>query len=52
VSTVRTDGSAALSARRPCCWATPTICGDRIFMRVVTTTGDARQEKLVCIGTP
>jgi outer membrane protein assembly factor BamB len=33
-------------------WATPTICGDRIYMRVVTGTGDMRKEKLVCIGTP
>jgi outer membrane protein assembly factor BamB len=33
-------------------WATPTICGDRISMRVVTGTGDMRREKLVCIGTP
>ncbi|MCX7431044.1 MAG: PQQ-binding-like beta-propeller repeat protein [Planctomycetia bacterium] len=33
-------------------WATPAICGDRILMRVVTGTGDMRQEKLVCIGTP
>ena len=33
-------------------WATPTICGDRIYTRVVTGTGDTRKEKLVCIGTP
>ena len=33
-------------------WATPTICGDRIYCRVATGTGDARKEKLVCIGTP
>jgi outer membrane protein assembly factor BamB len=33
-------------------WATPTICGDRIYMRVVTGTGDQRKEKLVCIGKP
>ena len=33
-------------------WATPAICGDRIFMRVVTGTGTERREKLVCIGTP
>jgi outer membrane protein assembly factor BamB len=33
-------------------WATPTICGDRIYMRVVTGTGDLRKEKLVCIGKP
>jgi len=33
-------------------WATPTICGDHIYMRVVTGTGDTRQERLFCIGTP
>ena len=33
-------------------WATPTICGDRIFMRVVSGTGEMRKEKLFCIGTP
>lgn len=33
-------------------WATPSICGDRIYLRVAFGTGDERREKLVCIGTP
>ena len=33
-------------------WATPTICGDRIYLRVANGTGSERREKLVCIGTP
>ena len=33
-------------------WATPTICGDRIYCRVATGSGDARREKLICIGKP
>ena len=32
-------------------WATPAICGDRIFFRVASRSGEIRQEKLVCIGT-
>lgn len=33
-------------------WASPTICGDRIYLRIAIGTGDARHEKLVCIGKP
>lgn len=33
-------------------WATPTICGDRIYCRVATGSGLDRREKLVCIGKP
>ena len=33
-------------------WATPAICGDRIYFRVATGTGAERREQLVCIGEP
>ena len=32
-------------------FATPTICDSRIYMRVASTTGGARQESLYCIGS-
>ena len=32
--------------------SSPTVLGDRVYVRVVTGTGDLRKEKLVCIGTP
>ena len=32
-------------------FATPTICGSHIFMRVASTVDDKRQEMLYCIGT-
>jgi len=31
-------------------YATPAICGGRIFMRVVERSGDERQEKLYCLA--
>lgn len=31
-------------------FATPTICGDRIYMRVASQVGGKRQETLYCIG--
>jgi len=33
-------------------WTTPTICGNRLYFRIATGSGDTRKEKLVCIGTP
>jgi hypothetical protein len=33
-------------------WATPTICGGRIFLRVASQESDRRQEYLYCIGQP
>ncbi len=33
-------------------FATPTICGSRIYMRVAEQQGDVRQEMLYCIGKP
>jgi outer membrane protein assembly factor BamB len=32
-------------------FATPAICGGRIFMRVVEVTGERRQEMLYCLGS-
>jgi len=32
-------------------FATPTICGNRIYLRVATTKDGARQESLYCIGS-
>jgi outer membrane protein assembly factor BamB len=32
-------------------YATPAICGGRIYMRVVERSGDARQEILYCLGS-
>ena len=32
-------------------FATPTICGSRIYMRAATTTEGKRQETLYCLGT-
>lgn len=32
-------------------FASPAVCGGRIFFRVAVTSGDLRQEKLVCIGS-
>ncbi len=32
-------------------FATPAICGDRIFLRVATYKGESRQEWLYCVGT-
>jgi len=32
-------------------FATPTVCGGRIYMRIVVKQNGSRQEKLVCIGT-
>jgi hypothetical protein len=31
-------------------FATPTICGDRIYMRVATLVNGRRQEMLYCLG--
>ena len=31
-------------------FATPTICGDRIYMRVASQANGKRQEMLYCIG--
>ena len=31
-------------------FASPAICGGRLYFRVAVTSGDTRQEKLVCIG--
>lgn len=31
-------------------WATPSICGERIYMRVASGSGPERREKLICIG--
>ena len=33
-------------------WTTPTICGNRLYFRIATGSGDTRKEKLVCIGKP
>jgi outer membrane protein assembly factor BamB len=33
-------------------FATPTICGSRIYLRVVKNSGGARQEVLYCLGKP
>ena len=33
-------------------FATPAICGDRIFLRVASTRDGTRQERLVCVGRP
>lgn len=33
-------------------WTTPVICGDRLYFRIATGSGDARKEKLVCVGNP
>lgn len=32
------------------CFASPALCGGRLFMRVATHSGDQRQEWLVCVG--
>jgi outer membrane protein assembly factor BamB len=32
-------------------YATPAICGGRIYMRVVETAGGQRQEMLYCLGS-
>ncbi|MCA9056043.1 MAG: PQQ-binding-like beta-propeller repeat protein [Planctomycetaceae bacterium] len=32
------------------CFATPTICGSRIYMRAAVREGDVRQEYLYCVG--
>jgi hypothetical protein len=32
-------------------FATPTVCGGRIYFRVAVRVNGARQEKLVCVGT-
>jgi outer membrane protein assembly factor BamB len=32
-------------------FATPAICGDRIYFRVAARTKDRRQEMLYCLGT-
>jgi outer membrane protein assembly factor BamB len=32
------------------CFATPTVCGGRIYLRVALKSNGARQEKLFCIG--
>lgn len=32
------------------CFATPAICGNHIYNRIAITTGDVRQEYVVCIG--
>ena len=32
-------------------YATPSICGGRIYMRVIEKQGDQRQEWLYCLGT-
>jgi len=31
-------------------FATPSICGDRIYLRVAARQGDVRRERLVCVG--
>ena len=31
-------------------FASPAICGGRLYFRVAVTSGEKRQEKLVCIG--
>ena len=31
-------------------FASPAVCGGRIYFRVAVTSGERRQEKLVCIG--
>jgi outer membrane protein assembly factor BamB len=31
-------------------FATPTVCGERIYVRIAVKTNGTRQEKLVCIG--
>jgi len=31
-------------------FATPSLCGDRIYLRIASGTGDDRREKLVCVG--
>lgn len=31
--------------------ASPALCGGRIYFRVAVTSGDLRQEKLVCVGS-
>jgi len=33
-------------------WTTPVICGDRLYFRIATGSGDNRKEKLVCVGKP
>ena len=33
-------------------WTTPVICGDRLYFRIATGSGDTRKEKLVCVGNP
>jgi outer membrane protein assembly factor BamB len=33
-------------------WTTPTICGDRLYFRIATGSGESRKEKLVCVGNP
>jgi outer membrane protein assembly factor BamB len=33
-------------------FATPAVCGDRIYFRVASGGGAERRERLVCIGTP
>jgi len=33
-------------------WTTPVICGDRLYFRIATGSGDTRKEQLVCIGMP
>jgi outer membrane protein assembly factor BamB len=33
-------------------WTTPVICGDRLYFRIATGSGDTRKEKLVCVGKP
>ena len=32
------------------CFASPALCGGRLFMRVATHSGDERREWLVCVG--
>jgi len=34
------------------CFATPTICGGRIYHRAAVLTGEDRQEFLYCLGSP
>ena len=31
-------------------FATPTVCGGRIYLRVAVKANGARREKLVCVG--
>jgi outer membrane protein assembly factor BamB len=33
-------------------FATPAICGSRVYLRVVERTGSQRQEMLYCLGMP